>query len=154
MITIEVHDIMKKILLIFLLIFLLVGCSSGKYSKLDYQELMNKLENKDTFILLVNDESEDGKLLRNTLNKILEENNLSAYEINPNDITQDEKNKIRDYFSYENVSIIFIKDGFNPSKLTNITNPSISINELTNHLTNLGFITNKNLPTNNEETPE
>lgn len=131
---------MKKLIIAIFLMLLTVGCSGSNYNKLNYENLTKKLENKDTFILLVNDGSDEAKLLKNTLNKVLEENKLTAYEINPNKITEDEKNELRNSFSYENISIIFFKDGIDPSKLSHVTDTSITKKDLEKHLTNLGFI--------------
>ena len=131
---------MKKIIIAIFLMLLTVGCGGNNYNKLNYENLTKKIENKDTFILLVNDGSDEATLLKNTLNKVLEENELTAYEVNPNKIKEDEKNELRTSFSYENISIIFFKDGINPSKLSNITDSSITKKDLEKHLSNLGFI--------------
>lgn len=131
---------MKKIIISMFLLLLLVGCSNNDYTELNYNELTKKIENKDTFILFVNDKSDESNLLKNTLKDVLKENGISAYEINSNKITNDEKNELRTSFSYENTSIIFFKDGINPSKLTNINDELITKNELKTYLTNLGFI--------------
>ena len=131
---------MKKNIIAILLILLLVGCSSNSYSKLNYEKLTKKIDDKESFILLINDQSEEGNLLKNTLNKVLKANNLKAYELNPNKVSADEKNELRTSFSYENISIIFFKDGINPSKLSHITDELTTETEITNHLKNLGFI--------------
>lgn len=131
---------MKKIILVFTLMFLLVGCSGSNYTKLNYEKLTKKLDNKDTFILLVNDNSEDGKLLKSTLNKVLTTNNLEAYELDSTKITEVEKNKLRTSIGLENISIVFIKDGIDPSKLVHITDVLTTENDLEKHLENLGFI--------------
>lgn len=131
---------MKKIALVLMLIIMVMGCNNGNYSKLKYDDLKEKLDNKETFILLFNNNSDEGNLLKNTLETVLVDNNLKAYEINPDKLTENQKNALRPYFSYEDVSIIFIKKGIDPSKLTHITNELTTIKELTTHLTNLGFI--------------
>ena len=142
---------MKKIIFTILLMFVIVGCS-GNYNKLSCNKLITKLENKDTFILFVGNNTTNSKSLKNTLNTVLKQNNLEAYEINSTSISQDEKNTLRKYFSYEDISIIFFKDGIDPSKLSHITNTNITLDELRNHLTNLGFIESENNDSDNEKT--
>lgn len=151
-ITMRCRKFMKKIILIFLLTFLLVGCSSSNYHKLNYEKLTTKLENNDTFILLFNNNTTEGDLLKNTLNKVLEKNNLTAYEINSTKLNQEQSNELREYFSYEDISIIFIKDGVDPSKLAHITNSSITVKDLERHLINLGFIASNVNDENNNDT--
>ena len=131
---------MKRIILTFILMFLLVGCSVVNYDKINCDKLIKKLENKETFILLVYNDSDESKLLENTLSKVLEDNDLEAYTINSNSISEEKENELRKYFSYENISIIFFKDGVDPSKLSHITDTSITSDKLEKHLINLGFI--------------
>lgn len=135
---------MKKIILMFLILFLVVGCGKSNYNGLNYKELKEKLDNKETFILLLNDNSSDSKILSDSLNTVLEKNNLIAYELNPTKLTNDEKNNLRTYFAYQNTGIIFIKDGIESSKLTQITDPLTKINDIENHLKNLGYIKTSN----------
>ena len=131
---------MRKILIAILFIFVITGCTSNNYNKINYDELVKKTENKETFIILFNDGSDDAKLLKNTLNKVLNDNNLKAYMIDSTKITQDEKNKLRPIISYEDLSIVFIKEGIDSSKLSHITDPQTSTKNLENHLSNLNFI--------------
>lgn len=131
---------MKKIIIAVLFIFIVTGCTSDNYSKINYKDLTQKIENKDTFIVLFNDDSKEAKLLKNTLNKVLNNNNLKAYVINSNKISQENRNKLRPTISYENLSIVFIKNGMDSTKLSHITNPEISIDDLEKHLINLEFI--------------
>ena len=131
---------MRKIIIAIFFIFIITGCTSNNYSKINYTDLMNKLDDKETFVILFNNGSDDAKLLKNTLNKVLNDNNLNAYMIDSTKITQDEKNKLRPIISYEDLSIVFIKEGIDSSKLSHVTDPQISINNLENHLSNLNFI--------------
>lgn len=132
---------MKKIIIAIFFMFVITGCTSNNYSKIKYNDLMNIINNKDTFIILFDDGSDDAKLLKNTLNKVLNNNNLEAYIIDSTKITQEEKNKLRPIISYEDISIVFIKEGIDSSKLSHITDSQISTNNLENHLENLEFIT-------------
>ena len=134
---------MKKVLLLIVGLFMLTGCSSNKIEELSYKELNKKFENKETFILYF--DGTDGDVLEDTLNRVLEKENLVAYTINTSKLSQDEINTLRYKADYEEPSIVFIKEGTDPSILTHITDVYITDESLTTRLTALGFIDNKNL---------
>ena len=134
---------MKKVLLLIIGLFLLTGCSSNKIENISYKDLNKKFENKETFILFFN--GTDGDVLENTLNRVLEKENLVAYTLDTNKLSQDEINSLRYKVDYEEPSIIFVKEGTDPSILTHITDVYITDESLTTRLTALGFIENKNL---------
>lgn len=134
---------MKKVLLLIIGLFMLTGCSNNKIEELSYKELNKKFENKETFILYF--DGTDGDVLEDTLNRVLEKENLVAYTINTSKLSQDEINTLRYKADYEEPSIVFIKEGNDPSILTHITDVYISDESLTTRLTALGFIDSKNL---------
>ncbi len=129
---------MKKIILsIVLTIFLLTGCSSSKLSTLSYDELNTKLSNKETFILyLANDDNK----LEDKLESILSENNLEGYKINISDITLEQKNTLETKIYYEDACIVFIINGNDPSKLSHITDESITKKDIVKRLVDMNFI--------------
>jgi len=134
---------MKKVLLLIIGLFMLTGCSNNNIEELSYKELNKKFENKETFILYF--DGTDGDVLKDTLNRVLEKENLVAYTINTSKLSQDEINTLRYKADYEEPSIVFIKEGTDPSILTHITDVYITDESLTTRLTALGFIDNKNL---------
>lgn len=134
---------MKKVLLLIIGLFMLTGCSNNKIEELSYKELNKKFENKETFILYF--DGTDGDVLEDTLNRVLEKENLVAYTINTSKLSQDEINTLRYKADYEEPSIVFIKEGNDPSILTHITDVYITDESLTTRLTALGFIDSKNL---------
>lgn len=131
---------MKKFILIILFIFMLTGCNNGSFKPINCNELIQKIEAKESFIVLFTDETNNGELLKENLNKVLKSNNLTAYLINTNNISSDQKNKLRQFISYENLSIVFIKNGIDPSVLTHITDAETPSDTIEKHLTNLDFI--------------
>lgn len=134
---------MKKVLLLIIGLFVLTGCSSNKIEELNYKELNKKFENKETFILYF--DGTNGDVLEDTLNRVLEKENLVAYTIDTSKLSQDEINTLRYKADYEEPSIVFIKEGTDPSILTHITDVYITDESLTTRLTALGFINDKNL---------
>jgi PBP1b-binding outer membrane lipoprotein LpoB len=138
MISLLSEVFMKKIIFsILAVIFLVTGCSNSKLSKLSYDELNTKLSNKETFILyLANDDSKLGEKLES----VLSENNLEGYKINISDITSEEKYALETKISYEDACIVFIINGNNPSKLSHITDESITKKDIVKRLVDMNFI--------------
>ena len=132
---------MKKVLLLIIGLFMLTGCSNSKIEELSYKELNKKFENKETFILYF--DGTDGDVLEDTLNRVLEKENLVAYTIDTSKLSQDKINTLRYKTDYEEPSIVFIKEGTDPSILTHITDVYITDESLTTRLIALGFIEEK-----------
>lgn len=137
---------MKKVLLLIIALFMLTGCSSNNIKNISYKDLNKKFENSGTFILYF--DGEDDEILENTLNKVLEKNNLIAYKVDTTKLSNNQINELRFKVDYEEPSITFIKNGINPSVITHITDIYTTEKTLTTKLTELGFIevnTNTNL---------
>lgn len=64
---------MKKILTVLILLLAVSGCSRN-LSKLNLEKLNKKLDNKETFILYLTDESDSSNTLKNTLTSVLKDN--------------------------------------------------------------------------------
>ncbi len=129
---------MKKIIFSLLLtMFLLMGCSSSKLSKITLDDLNKKLENKETFIAYFY--KNDSKL-EDTLNKVLESNNLEGVKIDTSNITDEEKNKLEVKISYSEPSIVFVINGQDPSILSHITDETIASKDIINRLKDMNFI--------------
>ena len=129
---------MKKILITLVFIFLLTGCKNGNIKNISYDDLLKKIENKESFILYFDEEN--SKNLKNTLNKVLEKNNLNAYTINTSKLNQDKINNLRLKIDYEEPSITFIIEGNDPSVITHIKDEYITENEIEERLRDMNFI--------------
>ena len=129
---------MKKIFLsLFLLIFVITGCSISKLSSINLDELNEKLNNKESFIIyFANGDSN----LEKTLSSVLEENNIAGYKIDTSKISKEEKNKLEFEIAYEEPSIVFIINGKDPSKLSHVTSESITSKEISDRLKDMKFI--------------
>ena len=145
---------MKKILLLLFGLFLLTGCSNySNIETISYNDLKEKIENKESFIVIfTNNEvsTEDGneydyksecKVLESTLNSVLVENNLNAYEVVYSKLTQDEKNELAPTIYIENYGIVFVKNGVDSSILTHITDYQTTKYDIKSRLINNAFIT-------------
>ena len=129
---------MKKIFLsLFLSIFILTGCSNSKLSSINLDELNEKLTNKESFIVYF---SQSDSNLEETLNKVLDENNITGYKIDTSKISKEDKNKLELEIAYEEPSIVFIINGKDPSKLSHVTSESSTSKEILERLKDMQFI--------------
>ena len=129
---------MKKIIFSLLLsIFILTGCGNSKLSKITLDDLNKKLENKETFIVYF---YKDDSNLENTLNSVLENNNLEGFKIDTSKISNEEKNKLEVQIAYKEPSIVFVVNGNDPSILSHITDESTTSKDIINRLRDMKFI--------------
>ena len=126
----------KHILLVFLVTFLLVGCKSNNINSISYEKFKEKIDKKESLILVFG----DSDTLENTLNNVLNKHNLKAYRVKTSSLNDDELNELKGIIDYKEPSICFIVDGINPTILTNITDEYITEAKLETILTNMQFI--------------
>ena len=131
---------MKKFFLLVLLstFLCLTGCNSSKLSKINLDELNQKITNKETFIVYF--ASNNDNLLEKKLNEVLEENNLEGYKVDINKISEEEKNKLQVTIDYSDPSIVFVINGTDPSILSHIDNEDTSKKEIVLRLKDMNFI--------------
>ena len=130
---------MKKFILVITILLLTCACSNNlKSIKVD--NLEKRLKDKESFILCLTDENEEGTTLKKTLKSALKDNKTNAYFINTDKLNDEDNKKLESLFTYEDSNIIiFIKNGQENSVLSRITDTFISTKELTNEIKNQGF---------------
>lgn len=101
-----------KTIFLFIIITLMTGCSNV-LQRVDFKELEEKIKNKESFILLISQEScshcED---YTPKIKKVLKNNNLEAYNLNITYVSEEDFNKFKEIFEFEGTpTTIFIKDG-------------------------------------------
>ena len=84
---------MKKFLLITVVLLLTTACSSSYLKKINYNDLQKKLENKDTFVLYLTDESNEGKTLKNNLYAVAKDNKLQTFYLNTEKLNENDTEK-------------------------------------------------------------
>lgn len=126
----------KHILLVFLVVFLLVGCKSNNISSISYDSFKEKVDKKESMILFFG----ESDTLETTLNNVLNKHNLKAYKVKTSSLNNDELNSLKEIIDYDEPSICFIVNGSNPTILTNITDEYILETKLETILKNLEFI--------------
>ena len=131
---------MKKILTGLILVLAVSGCSRN-LSKLNLEKLNKKLDNKETFILYLTDESDSSNTLKNTLTSVLKDNNINAFYLNTDKLSSTDQDELKKIIAYEDSNIIiFIKDGSENTVLARITDNYISKEKLTEELKVQGYI--------------
>ena len=130
---------MKKryFLIVILFTLLLTACSSSKLYSISYNELKEKVNNKETFVLYVTTED---NTLEDTLKNVLEKYDFKAYKISLDDLNDSEKAELKLKYSYEDPTIIFIIEGNDPTILSHVTDSSIRSTDLIARLKDMNFI--------------
>lgn len=132
---------MKKIFVVLIALFMLTACSNSGLSKLSYKSLNDKLDKKETFVLLLTDNTDSGNTLKNTLKNVSKENNIKCFYLSTDKLSSSEKEKLQSKITYDDSNIIvFIKDGIENSILTRIDDIYISSNNLKNELQAQGYL--------------
>ena len=129
-----------KLTLVVIFTLFLVGCKSNNISTISYDNFKEKVDKKESIILFFG----ESDLLENTLNNVLNEYDLKAYRIKTSSLSEEEVLELKSIIDYKEPSICFIKDGVNPTILTNITDEYAREETIINTLKNLEFIKEKN----------
>ncbi len=116
---------------------MVTGCTKSKLNKLSLDELYNKINNKDSFVVYF--EVTDNAL-KNKLEKAATNNKIEAYVIDANKISNEEKIKLQPIISYEDSAIVFIVDGKDPSILSHITNSDTTVKEIESRLKDMNYV--------------
>lgn len=132
---------MKKIFVVLIALFMLTACSSNGTSKLSYKSLNDKLDKKETFVLLLTDNTDSGNTLKNTLKKVSKENNLKCFYLSTDKLSSSEKEELQSKITFNDSNIIvFVKNGIENSILTRIDDTYISSDALKNELQEQGYL--------------
>ena len=130
---------MKKVILLIVVLMLTCACSNNlKNIKVD--NLEKRLNNKESFVLYLTNEEEEGITLKKTLEKVSKDNKLNYYYINTEKLSDTDEEKLKNLFTYEDSNIIiFIKNGQENSVLSRISDAFISEKDLKDELQKQGY---------------
>ena len=131
---------MKKILIILCALFL-VGCSNPKYTEISVTQFQEKLDAKESFILVIgSDTCSACKSYEPTMQKVMKDINLEIFYINFHVLSDEDYSKI--YSSYVVISTpttLFFKDGVETSTYDRIVG-AVDYDEVIKKLEKLGYI--------------
>lgn len=131
---------MKKIIM-FLMIILLTGCGNPKYTEISYEQLKEKLDNKDTFVLLLgSDTCSACANYKITMEKVMKDKKIEIFYVNLNLLSEQDYAKIYSKFVVNSTpTTIFIKDGEEISTYERLTK-SEDYKTVVEKLEKLGYI--------------
>ena len=129
---------MKKIFLLLILSFLLiVGCSKSNLESISFENLKEKINNKETFVLYFTGED---NTLESKLDEIKKEYSITIYKVISSKISEKEKLDFQKIITFEEPSIVFIIDGKDPSKLAHVSDVNTSKKNIIERLKDMKFI--------------
>lgn len=135
-----------KLLIIFILILTLAGCSSKKekyhhISNINYKEFKEKLDKKEDFILFVTREGcHFCDEMRPHFEKALASTSNKAFELDVAKISEEESDEFLDNYKINGTPhVLYFKKGEEGSILKRITHSGYSEKELTESIKNNGF---------------
>ena len=107
---------MKKIILLIasVLIVFTLGCSKKeRLIEISANDFLNKIENKESFAIYIGNENcSYCKLYKPTLEKVLNDYNISIYHLDNSKLTSKDYNKINPIINVQSTpTIVFIKNG-------------------------------------------
>lgn len=108
---------MKKYLLIIIVILVtfITSCSTKleTYTSLDYAEYLKKLDNKETFPLVIGSESCSAcAMFKGTMETFIKDYQVEVFYIDISKLTEEEYNALKTQTSFDGTpTTVFIKDG-------------------------------------------
>ena len=131
----------KNIIMLLFIVLLTTACSGSFFKNINVNNLKKSLDKKETFILYLTDESDDGKVLKSTLKKISEENKVKTYYLNTEKLNDKDKKELNNMFKYEKTNIIiFVKKGTEETVLSRIDDIYVSKTKLKSEFEIQGYI--------------
>ena len=131
----------RKIILVLTIILFTCACSGSSLKKINLKNLTDMLDKKETLVLYLTNESNDGNVLKKTLLNVSNDNNLKTYYLNTEKLKDNEKKDLKNIITFDETNIIvFIKKGTEETTLSRIDDIYISKNNLKEELKIQGYI--------------
>ncbi len=135
---------MKKIFLfIITLLFLFTGCGKKltTYEELEYDEFIEKIENKDSFVLFIGSATcQHCDVFKETIKSVIKNYQIKVYYIDIHKFSEQQSNKFKTYINFSATpTTVFIYDGDEKTTYNRI-NGNLSYDKVVSKLTKAGFI--------------
>lgn len=138
---------MKKALIFIIIIFSILGITvfvngqSVKYTEINYQQLKTKMDNKETFVLLLG--SDTCSACANyevTMQKVMKDTKIEIFYVNLHNLSEEDYSKVYSKFVVKSTpTTIFIKDGEETTTYNRIIGAA-DYNTVVDKLKSLGYI--------------
>lgn len=130
-----------KIFLSVIICFILSGCSKGSYKELTYQELMNKIDNKDSFVITLGAGScINCDMFKDTIEEVNKKYKITTYYIDLDKLNEEEEGKLKSIFDFTGTpTTINLIEGVENSSLPRIKGRSDYL-EIKEKLIKWGYI--------------
>ncbi|MBQ8891451.1 MAG: hypothetical protein IJ068_01135 [Bacilli bacterium] len=134
----------KKILFLVTILLLSCACSNNYLKNINIKNLNQMLDNKESFVLYLTD-NDEGKVLKNNLKDVANDNKINIYYLNTVKLNDDELESLKKIFTFDETNIVlFIKDGKEETVLSRISDIYISNSELEQEIKTQGYIEKEN----------
>ena len=131
----------RKVIMLLLILLLTTACSGSSFKSINVNNLKKSLEKKESFVLYLTDESNDGNVLKKTLKKVSENNKIKSYYINTEKLNDKDTKELNNLFKYDETNIIiFVKEGTEETVLSRIDDIYISKSKLKSEFEIQGYI--------------
>ncbi len=136
--------VVLKIVILIMVTTMLVGCTKGSIINIGFEELNNKLENKDSFILVVAQEGcPHCQKYEETLNELISKYKIDIYVIDIAKFTESQKNIFTSSFTFADglstPTTIFVENGKETTTYDRIVGSS-SLSNVVKSLEKKGYI--------------
>lgn len=106
---------LKNFALMIILVISLTGCGKklSTFEEISYEQFVEKIDNKDDFILFIGAEScQHCSMYKNTINKIVENHQVKIYHIDIDKLSENEYSKFKTYINFSGTpTTVFLYEG-------------------------------------------
>lgn len=134
---------MKKVIALLCTLFLLAGCNSTKtYTSLDYDQLKAKIDNKESFVLVI---SRTGcphcVNYKKTVNKAVKQNNIDIYMVDMANFSDEQINNFKTVIKWDGSTpeTVFVDQGIETSTYNRLVG-DVDYDKLINKLKKMNYI--------------
>lgn len=133
--------LIKKIFIFSLFMVLFSGCGKSYIINSSFEEINNKINNKDSFILYIGSaECSHCEVFKPKLEDIANENKIEVFYIDVSKLNDEEKTKLSNIVSYSGTpTTAFIVDGYDPGSQTHIDG-DVSKDKIIDTFKNNGYL--------------
>lgn len=131
----------RKFIMLVAILLLTTACSGSSLKSINLKSLNNLFDKKESFVLYLTDESEEGKILKKTLKEVTKDNKIKSYYLNTEKLKDSDLEKLKENITFKETNIIiFIKKGEEETVLSRIDDTYISKEKLKQEFKNQGYI--------------